>query len=151
VIGTTHPSLPTLSLQKGSRNPGGLKAADTCTGLVLNALQFRAQWKRDILTVTRRKYVTTNRFDIDRFLSMWCYINRKAALHMKEVRIAAAMHGACSSGYHHHLGHRLSSFVKNKPSGALPNDLTFTLHYSLHGSQQLGQPCAERSKATEGC
>eukprot|EP00775_Hariotina_reticulata_P001269 gene1269-1609_t len=69
VVGATHPSLPTLSPQRGSQNPAGLKAADTSTGYVLNALQPRAQWKREVLSVTRRRFVTTDHFDIDSFLS----------------------------------------------------------------------------------
>lgn len=89
IVDATHHSLPTLSHHKGARNPAGLKPADTSTGIVLNALQPRAQWHRDIAAVTRRRYVTTNHFDIDSFLSVWCYLNRKVALEHEGGGLAA--------------------------------------------------------------
>lgn len=80
VVDCTHPRLPTLSHHRGSNNPAGLKPADTSTGIVLNALQNRSTWNRDVVVITHKRYVTTNHFDIDSFLSCWCYVNRKAAL-----------------------------------------------------------------------
>lgn len=79
-VDCTHPRLPTLSHQRGARNPAtGLKGADTSTGLVLNALAA-GPWKRDVWGVCQRSLVTTNHFDVDSFLSVWCYINRAQAL-----------------------------------------------------------------------
>ncbi|WIA42767.1 hypothetical protein OEZ86_008708 [Tetradesmus obliquus] len=80
VVDCTHPSLPTLSHHRGANNPIGVRPADTSTGIVLNALQARSGWNRDAIVVTHKRYVTTNHFDTDSFLSCWCYINRKAAL-----------------------------------------------------------------------
>ncbi|WIA22309.1 hypothetical protein OEZ85_004625 [Tetradesmus obliquus] len=80
VVDCTHPSLPTLSHHRGANNPTGVRPADTSTGIVLNALQARSGWNRDAIVITHKRYVTTNHFDTDSFLSCWCYINRKAAL-----------------------------------------------------------------------
>lgn len=80
VVDCTHPTLPTLSHHRGHNNPAGLKAADTSTGIVLNALQSRSQWNRDVVVIIHKQIVTTNHFDIDSFLSVWCYLNRKTAL-----------------------------------------------------------------------
>ncbi|KAF6262460.1 TLD-domain-containing protein [Scenedesmus sp. NREL 46B-D3] len=80
VVDCTHPSLPTLSHHRGSNNPAGVRPADTSTGIVLNALQARTGWNRDVIVATHKRHVTTNHFDADSFLSCWCYINRKAAL-----------------------------------------------------------------------
>eukprot|EP00878_Enallax_costatus_P042631 GHUV01050054.1.p1 GENE.GHUV01050054.1~~GHUV01050054.1.p1 ORF type:complete len:254 (+),score=24.63 GHUV01050054.1:254-1015(+) len=77
VVDCTHPTLPTLSHHRGHNNPPGIRGSDTSTGLVLNAL---SQWNRDVVVVMHKRYVTTNHFDIDSFLSVWCYINRKEAL-----------------------------------------------------------------------
>ncbi|KIZ07076.1 hypothetical protein MNEG_0865 [Monoraphidium neglectum] len=81
-VDCTHPRLPTLSHQRGSRNPGGgggLRRSDTSTGLVLNALAT-GPWKRDVWAVCQRSFVTTNHFDVDSFLAVWCYINRAEAV-----------------------------------------------------------------------
>ncbi|KAI8474832.1 MAG: hypothetical protein J3K34DRAFT_406742 [Monoraphidium minutum] len=84
-VDCTHPRLPTLSHQRGSRNPAvGLRPADTSTGLVLNGLAT-GPWKRDVWAVCQRSCVTTNHFDVDSFLSVWCYINRAAAVEHEAV------------------------------------------------------------------
>jgi hypothetical protein len=66
--------------------------ADTSTGIVLNALQARGGWNRDAIVVTHKRYVTTNHFDTDSFLSCWCYINRKTALEHEGGEGAATRH-----------------------------------------------------------
>ena len=48
-------------------------------GIVLNALLNRS-WNRELSAVLGRQFVTTNHFDVDSFLSVWCYINREAAV-----------------------------------------------------------------------
>jgi hypothetical protein len=53
-VDCSHPRLPTLSHQRGSRNPDGLKPADTSTGLVLNALKT-GPWKRDVWSLCQRR------------------------------------------------------------------------------------------------
>lgn len=56
-----------------------LLAASSPAGIVLNALLNRS-WNRELGSVLQRRYVTTNHFDVDSFLSVWCYINRQAAV-----------------------------------------------------------------------
>lgn len=46
---------------------------------MLNALLNRS-WNRELGSVLQRRYVTTNHFDVDSFLSVWCYVNRQAAV-----------------------------------------------------------------------
>lgn len=48
-------------------------------GIVLNALLNRS-WNRELADVLQRRCVATNHFDVDSFLSVWCYINRQAAV-----------------------------------------------------------------------
>jgi hypothetical protein len=95
VVDTTHPSLPTLSHHRGSRNPPGLRPGDTSTALVLNALAQSSSWTagRELAAVAARRYVSSDHFDIDSFLSVWCFINRSTAL-----QHAAGAHPAACRG-----------------------------------------------------
>ena len=74
-VDCTHPVVATISHHRGNHNPAGLRISDTSTGLVLNALQRASQWKRDVAALLTKKYLTTNHFDIDSFLSTWCLLN----------------------------------------------------------------------------
>jgi hypothetical protein len=49
------------------------------SGLVLNALLSRS-WDRELVSVLQRRCVASNHFDVDSFLSVWCYINRQATV-----------------------------------------------------------------------
>ncbi|KAL6759905.1 TLD-domain-containing protein [Haematococcus lacustris] len=76
----------TLSHHKGSNNPPGLPPSDTSTGLVLSAIQANFWgWGSPLLTCSQLPFVTTNHFDIDSFLSVWCYTNRQQALRHEPV------------------------------------------------------------------
>lgn len=74
------------------RNPHGLKHADTSTGLVLNALKASYLWGGEAHSWVQRPHVTTNHFDTDSFLSVWCYINRGAALQHEAGACVCPMH-----------------------------------------------------------
>ncbi|KAG2435847.1 hypothetical protein HXX76_007042 [Chlamydomonas incerta] len=85
IVDCTHPHAKTLSHHKNVRNPKGLRAADTSTGLVLNAVKagpWTAGQPYDWCQLPR---VSTNHFDVDSFLSVWCYINRSLALQHEPV------------------------------------------------------------------
>ncbi len=56
-----------------------MRVSVSVAGIVLNALLNRS-WNRELGEVLQRQYVTTNHFDVDSFLSVWCYINRQAAV-----------------------------------------------------------------------
>uniref|UniRef100_A0A7R9YSI3 Oxidation resistance protein 1 n=1 Tax=Chlamydomonas euryale TaxID=1486919 RepID=A0A7R9YSI3_9CHLO len=79
VVDCTHPSAPTLTHHKGHNNPHGLKAADSSTGIVINAIKAQGLLGGEAAAYCQRRYVTTNHFDIDSFLSVWCYLNRDLA------------------------------------------------------------------------
>ena len=80
IVDATHASSPTLTHHKGASNPRGLQPADTSTGLVLNAIQATYLFGGDAHSLCQIPCVSTNHFDVDSFLAVWCYINRKAAL-----------------------------------------------------------------------
>jgi hypothetical protein len=80
VVDTTHATSPTLTHHKGANNPRGLQPSDTSTGLVLNAIQATYLFGGDAYSLCQIPCVSTNHFDIDSFLAVWCYINRKVAL-----------------------------------------------------------------------
>eukprot|EP00873_Tetraselmis_striata_P022202 jgi/Tetstr1/442466/TSEL_003212.t1 len=82
-VDCSHPTAMTLTHHKGNNNPPGLKASDSSTGLVLNALRSAAdhpaqQW-------LRQPFVSTNHFDIDALTSVWAYLNRDMALQFEDV------------------------------------------------------------------
>ncbi|GAX76085.1 hypothetical protein CEUSTIGMA_g3528.t1 [Chlamydomonas eustigma] len=79
VVDCTHPKAPTLTHHKGHNNPHGLQASDTSTGIVLNAISSRSLLGGEGYALCRLNKVTTDHFDIDSFLSCWCYINRELA------------------------------------------------------------------------
>jgi hypothetical protein len=80
VVDCTHPTAVTLSHHRSVRNPAGLKPSDTSTGLVLNALRSSYGWNKEVAAALAKPYVSTNHFDIDSFLSVWCLLNRSLAL-----------------------------------------------------------------------
>jgi hypothetical protein len=80
VTDCTHPNAPTLTHHKGHNNPVGLKPSDSSTGIVLNALHHGYLWSTEAVDYLQKPYVTSNHFDTDAFLSVWCFINRKLAL-----------------------------------------------------------------------
>mmetsp|Transcript_16630 Transcript_16630/g.30099 ORF Transcript_16630/g.30099 Transcript_16630/m.30099 type:complete len:366 (-) Transcript_16630:581-1678(-) len=85
-VDCTHPYLPTITHHKSHYNPVGLPPSDTSTGLVLNALKQGKPWKGGPLyNGTQYSKVTTNHFDVDSFLSVWCYRNRELALKYESV------------------------------------------------------------------
>lgn len=79
-----HSSMPTvipaLLYSTGHNNPAGLRQADTSTGLVLNALSCSWLGSPAVWRVCQNGGVSSNHFDVDSFLSVWCYTNRDAAL-----------------------------------------------------------------------
>jgi hypothetical protein len=79
-VACAPPRLPALSNVRGARVPGGgLRPADTSTALVLGA-RVASPWKRDVWAMLQKERVTTNRFDVDAFLSVWAFVNRAQAL-----------------------------------------------------------------------
>lgn len=80
VTDCTHPKAPTLTHHKGHNNPHGLRASDTSTGIVLNAIQSNFLWGGEAYKYCQNSYISSNHFDVDAFLSVWCYINRDLAL-----------------------------------------------------------------------
>ena len=62
-----------------------MQAADTSTGIVLNAISSRSLLGDEASTYCRLGRVTTNHFDADSFLSVWCFINRELALQHEPV------------------------------------------------------------------
>lgn len=57
-----------------------VQASDTSTGIVLNALAAdRFPLGGEASRYLKRSFVTTNHFDIDSFLSVWCFLNRDLA------------------------------------------------------------------------
>ncbi|GBF97371.1 hypothetical protein Rsub_11018 [Raphidocelis subcapitata] len=98
-VACAHPRLPALSNVRGARVPGGgLRPADTSTALVLGALAS-GPWKRDVWAVTQKARVTTNRFDVDAFLSVWAVVNRAQALAHDGVLRHAARIGAFKEAF----------------------------------------------------
>ncbi|MEW5314804.1 MAG: hypothetical protein WDW38_006273 [Sanguina aurantia] len=71
---------PTLTHHKGNNNPAGLKPADTSTGLVLNAIHAGFWLGGQSYLYCQQPLITTNHFDVDSFLSCWCYCNRTLAM-----------------------------------------------------------------------
>ncbi|EFJ41453.1 hypothetical protein VOLCADRAFT_107660 [Volvox carteri f. nagariensis] len=80
VTDCTHPHARTLTHHKGQRNPARLRPSDTSTGLVLNALKASPWSAGQAYEWCQLAQVSTNHFDVDSFLSVWCYINRGLAL-----------------------------------------------------------------------
>ncbi|KAG2451189.1 hypothetical protein HYH02_003796 [Chlamydomonas schloesseri] len=85
IVDCTHPHAKTLSHHKNVRNPKGLRAADTSTGLVLNAIKAGPWSAGQPYEWCQLPRVSTNHFDVDSFLSVWCYINRPLALQHEAV------------------------------------------------------------------
>eukprot|EP00198_Chlamydomonas_reinhardtii_P002645 XP_001691981.1 predicted protein [Chlamydomonas reinhardtii] len=85
IVDCTHPHAKTLSHHKNVRNPKGLRAADTSTGLVLNAVKAGPWSAGQPYEWCQLPRVSTNHFDVDSFLSAWCYINRSLALQHESV------------------------------------------------------------------
>ncbi|GFR52476.1 hypothetical protein Agub_g15045, partial [Astrephomene gubernaculifera] len=85
VVDCTHPQACTLTHHKGQRNPARLKQSDTSTGLVLNAIKATAWNAGQAYEWCQLPHVSTNHFDVDSFLSVWCYINRPLALQHEAV------------------------------------------------------------------
>lgn len=56
----------------------GVQPADTSTGITLNALKTSFLRHSDVYTVCQYPYVTTNHFDVDSFIPIWCFLNRQA-------------------------------------------------------------------------
>lgn len=96
VTDCTHPKAPTLSHHKGNNNPSGLTPSDTSTGLVLNAIRASAWAGEQAFSVCQNARITTNHFDVDSFLSVWCYINRSLAL-QHDAGAGGVVHG-CMCG-----------------------------------------------------
>ncbi|GLC41538.1 hypothetical protein PLESTM_001212500 [Pleodorina starrii] len=85
VTDCTHPHARTLTHHKGQRNPARLRPSDTSTGLVLNALKAAAWTAGQAYEWCQLPHVSTNHFDVDSFLAVWCYINRTLALQHEAV------------------------------------------------------------------
>lgn len=43
-------------------------------------LQARYLFGGEVYTAVQRPYITSNHFDVDSFLSVWCYCNRQLAV-----------------------------------------------------------------------
>ncbi|GIL55153.1 hypothetical protein Vafri_10748 [Volvox africanus] len=80
-----HTHARTLTHHKVQRNPTRLRPADTSTGLVLNALKATAWSAGQAYEWCQLPRVSTNHFDVDSFLAVWCYINRNLALQREAV------------------------------------------------------------------
>ncbi|GIL82720.1 hypothetical protein Vretimale_8294 [Volvox reticuliferus] len=85
VTDCTHPHARTLTHHKGQRNPTRLRPSDTSTGLVLNALKATAWSAGQAYEWCQMPQISTNHFDVDSFLAVWCYINRSQALQHEAV------------------------------------------------------------------
>ncbi|KAG2498182.1 hypothetical protein HYH03_003937 [Edaphochlamys debaryana] len=85
IVDCTHPHSRTLTHHKGQRNPKSLRHCDTSTGLVLSALKATAWRAGQAYEWCQLPRVSTNHFDVDSFLSVWCYIYRTEALQHEAV------------------------------------------------------------------
>ena len=74
VVDCTAPTResPTLTHHKKNNNPINVPPHDTSTGITLNAIRAGSK----IIYMSK---ITTNHFDVDSFLSVWCILNRELA------------------------------------------------------------------------
>lgn len=87
VVDSTHPSAATLTHHKGHNNVPGVHPLDCSTGYVISALKAEKTGPSTVQQALSKSQVTCDHFDIDAVLSIWCWINRAAALrHEKGTR-----------------------------------------------------------------
>jgi hypothetical protein len=92
VVDCTAPTKDSLTCthHKKQNNPAGVSPADTSTGIVLNAIRAGGGSSGRMMQLSK---VTTNHFDVDSFLSVWCFINKDLAVTFDSVLRLAAQIG----------------------------------------------------------
>ena len=78
VVDCTAPTKDSITLthHKKNNNPAGVSPSDTSTGIALNAIRAGGGSSSRMMQLDK---VTTNHFDIDSFLSVWCVVNKDLA------------------------------------------------------------------------